>query len=601
MPNTEFKLHGADDPRLAVHATSPLPAWLWSADGTRVLWANPVGALTFGAANNAGLASRIFGPADPQRRQVAQLAHRLLPNGPLRLERLRGFGARLGTLVTCACARLEFPDGNEGVLIAPVEPAGRLMPLTERLQRLVEDTDTPLATFEADGTLVAASRNADLNGVHHLTEAGLEEARQIALKDGRAETSFGSGRITLLRLGSRADLGLLAVIAPAETAAAHDDSPAGTIGEFGEQAISDEALAEVGQMPNDTPEYATPQGQASEPAAPEVPMADPNLIEPTTPQPRRNPLRFMWQMDADGRFSLGSDAFTRLIGVNTAAGFGRPWQEVADVFGLDPAGLVVKAVATREAWSGIIVNWPADNGSRLAVELSGLPIHDAQRNFVGYRGFGVCRDLEGLTRLDGLRSQEFFNDPPSADMMSPEIGRAVAGTWAAAAPPPHVPDPSVDVTAPAPLTASASSDTSQPTDLETPVETPNDILQEVPASPNVVPFRPLGEARAPSLTPVENSAFNELARQLSARLESEDETSEPVRRAAGRHSAAGGSGNDRDPRQAAELAGRARAAGARRKQTRQDAVRSFADRRDDLPARSLALCQPGIPRAHGVS
>jgi PAS domain S-box-containing protein len=37
---------------------------------------------------------------------------------------------------------------------------------------------------------------------------------------------------------------------------------------------------------------------------------------------------------------------------------------------------------------------------------------------------------------------------------------------------------------------------------------------------NVVPFRS-GEPRSPALTPVENSAFNELARQLSARLESE--------------------------------------------------------------------------------
>jgi PAS domain S-box-containing protein len=521
MPNTEFKAHGPDDPRLAVHATSSLPAWLWSADGTRVLWANPVGALVFGAASNARLANKIFGPADPHRRQVMQLAHRLLPNGPIRLERLRGFGARLGTLITCACARLEFADGSEGVLIAPVEPAGRLMPLTERLQRLVDDVDAPVATFEADGTLVAASRNADLNGAHHLAEAGLEEARQTALKDGRAETPFGSGHITLLRLGSRADVGLLAVIAHA----AQDETPAATIGEFGEQAPSDEA-AEIGQMPNDAPENAALPGDASEAAAPEAPTADPALIEPTTPQPRQHPLRFMWQMDAEGRFSLGSDAFTRLIGVPAAAGFGRPWQEVAEVFGIDPEGLVVKAVATREAWSGIIVNWPADNGRRLAVELSGLPIHDGQRNFVGYRGFGVCRDLEGLTRLDALRSQEFFNDPPSADMMSPEIGRAVAGTWAAA-PPPHVPDPSVDVTAPVSLTASAPSDTAQPTDLETPVETPNEI-QEVPqsASPNVVPFRPLGEARSPVLSPVENSAFNELARQLSARLESENETDE---------------------------------------------------------------------------
>jgi PAS domain S-box-containing protein len=522
MPNTEFKVHGPDDPLLAMHATSPLPAWLWSADGTRVLWTNPVGALVFGAASGARLSNKIFGPADPHRRQVAQLAHRLLPNGPIRLERLRGFGSRLGTLTTCACSRLEFADGSEGVLIAPVEPAGRSMPLTERLQRLVEDVDAPVATFEADGTLVAAGRNAELNGVHHLAEAGLEETRQLALKEGRAETPFGSGHITLFRLGSRADLGLLALIVPAATIDTSTE-------EVGEQATSGEAAAEAGQMPHPTPENAASQDCASEPTAPEALTADPAQIAPTTPQPRQHPLRFMWQMDADGRFSLGSDAFTRLIGVNTAAGFGRPWQEVADVFGLDPEGLVVKAVATREAWSGIIVNWPADNGSRLPVELSGLPIHDGQRNFVGYRGFGVCRDLEGLTLLDALRSQEFFNDPPSADMMSPEIGRAVAGTWAAAAPPLHVPDPCVDVTAPA-SPASASSDTAQPTDLETPVETPHEI-QEVPqpASPNVVPFRPLGETRAPVLTPVENSAFNELARQLSERLESENEADEAVK------------------------------------------------------------------------
>ena len=59
--------------------------------------------------------------------------------------------------------------------------------------------------------------------------------------------------------------------------------------------------------------------------------------------------------------------------------------------------------------------------------------------------------------------------------------------------------------------------------METPVEIPK----------NVLPFRPpgesksgesklsVGEAKSPGLTPVENSAFNELARQLSARLESE--------------------------------------------------------------------------------
>src|ERR1700744_608378 len=106
MQNTELKVRGPDDSRLAVHATSPLPAWLWSIDGTRVLWANPVGARLFGASNNARLVQKIFGPADPHRRQVAQLGHRLSPSGAIRLERLRGFGAMLGTLATCACTRL---------------------------------------------------------------------------------------------------------------------------------------------------------------------------------------------------------------------------------------------------------------------------------------------------------------------------------------------------------------------------------------------------------------------------------------------------------------------------------------------------------------
>jgi PAS domain S-box-containing protein len=534
MQNSEFKLRGPDDPRLAVHATSPLPAWLWSADGKNVLWANPVGARLFGASSGARLTSKIFGPADPHRRQVAQLAHRLLPNGAVRLERLRGFGAILNALVTCACARLEFADGSEGVLIAAVEPVGQSMPLTERLRRLVEDVDAPVATFEANGTLVAASRKAASAHLYDLSDAGLELARQIALKEGRAEAPLGDGRMTLVRVGSRADIGLLALIAPAAIAQPHEEVatvPTDVFAsEFEQPEISAEAAA-PGLQTSATADDAPAEASRAGPSTP-----DPHPVEPPAPQLRRYPLRFMWQMDADGRFSLGSDAFTRLIGVRTAAGFGRPWREIEQAFALDPEGQVVKAIATRETWSGITLNWPADDGSRLAVELSGLPIHDAMRNFVGYRGFGVCRDLEGLTRLEALRSLEFFNDPPSADMMSPEIGPALAGTWPTVASPPPAPDTSAVLTAPATLTT-PSSDMAQPTDLETPVETSNEIPAEA-TPPNVVPFRPLGEARGPVLTSVENNAFNELARQLSARLEGENtardatEPSEPSEAAA---------------------------------------------------------------------
>src|SRR3982074_2880479 len=111
MNDPEFQLRAGRDPRLSVYATSALPAWLWTVDGTRVLWANPVGARLLDAANGAALAKKIFGPANSCRRQVARLARKLPSNGAIRLERLRGFGAPLNTLVTCGCARLDFADG----------------------------------------------------------------------------------------------------------------------------------------------------------------------------------------------------------------------------------------------------------------------------------------------------------------------------------------------------------------------------------------------------------------------------------------------------------------------------------------------------------
>ena len=77
MTSSDFQLRGVGDPRLAVHATSQLASWLWSIDGTRVLWANPVGAKLFGAAHAMrcameflGLEHMMFGsdmPFDPER------------------------------------------------------------------------------------------------------------------------------------------------------------------------------------------------------------------------------------------------------------------------------------------------------------------------------------------------------------------------------------------------------------------------------------------------------------------------------------------------------------------------------------------------------
>src|SRR5690348_13572728 len=95
MSFRDHQLRSVCDPRLALHATSARPAWLFAPDGSRVLWANPVGARAFAATSSAALALRLLGPADARRRQIAQLASRLPSSCAARLERLRGFGAAL--------------------------------------------------------------------------------------------------------------------------------------------------------------------------------------------------------------------------------------------------------------------------------------------------------------------------------------------------------------------------------------------------------------------------------------------------------------------------------------------------------------------------
>ena len=213
MIKTEFQLLAMFDPRLAPHATSAQPTWLWSSDGKHILWANPPGTATFGAADAAALARKTFGPADQHRRQVAQLASRLPLSGAPRLERLRGFGARLGVLMTCRCARLDFPDGSHGVLLNAIETFARTMPLDERLQRLIEGQEQAVAAFALDGRLVGASSAAQpLLG--EIAEADLDAARHRALERGHVELSTSAGQLVMQRIGSGADTGLLALITP---------------------------------------------------------------------------------------------------------------------------------------------------------------------------------------------------------------------------------------------------------------------------------------------------------------------------------------------------------------------------------------------------
>ena len=489
MEDAEFQVHGAGDPRLTAYARSPLPAWLWTADGKRILWANAAGMRMFGAADAAALAEKTFGPADRHRRQIARLANRLPASGAIRLERLQGFGAAPGGLATCGCLRFDFADGSHGVLIAAGSIA-LIAPLPARTApapphsvapleiAVPEPVSPPSAPFVAQA--IAAASAAD---------------EQAPSPSGKAPAGFA--------LFDAFD----------EPPAA--EAPPG----LNLESVLETNLPHVEATPRRAPpaEEISPMETHPNNSLPVIETADDALLLDAP----RVPLRFTWRMDRDGRFTPHAGDFTRLVGPRLSA-FGRPWSEIAATFGLDPEGRVMQAVATRETWSGIKLSWPADGGDRLPVELSGVPFFDAARNFVGYRGFGVCRDLDALARLAARRRNEPFGETaapqetPAADS-SDQTGATPLSLA-------EIPDPIV-------------AEISHQTDLEAPVETPRDdlkqdvkdILTETPtelppddALKNVVPFRPAGETKSLSLSPVENTAFNELARQLSARLETEN-------------------------------------------------------------------------------
>ena len=133
-------------------------------------------------------------------------------------------------------------------------------------------------------------------------------------------------------------------------------------------------------------------------------------------------------MDADTRFTTGAEEFARLLGPKTAAVLTRPWTEIAQTLGLDRDGKVAAALASRDTWSSIDVHWPVDDeDERLTIEMSGLPVSDRGRRFNGYRGFGVCREVERLTAIQARRKSRPQVEAAPAEA-APEASAALSET-----------------------------------------------------------------------------------------------------------------------------------------------------------------------------
>ena len=435
MSGVEFQMTLMDDRRLADHALNPSPVWLWRDDAHRILWANPAAAAIFDAPSPAALAQRTFAPNHPAAAQIVRLAGTLPPGGGQRLERLRGFGAGMGGLLTCLCSRIALSDNSQAVLVVATEGAVKNLSLPERARRILADIALPAAIFTADGELIEANPagRERLSGKHDLVALGADKLARETSLNGHGEGDIDSGRIAMRRLGAGATVALLVtfVAAPATSHAgtrAHDAAAA-----IAASATSHRNLPDAGA--------------------------------------RRVPYRFVWQMDAATHMVGGLENFATVVGPETASVLNRTWAEAAAILKLDNDGAVARALASHDTWSGYAVSFPVEGSdARVAIEMSGLPVFDRDRRFSGYRGFGVCRGPLAATPAP----------EPKAPMAVNANDPAPDNVLAFRAPPPPAPEPA------------------------------QELKQELKQEP--------GQEPAPALSPGEHSAFEELARELNARL-----------------------------------------------------------------------------------
>jgi PAS domain S-box-containing protein len=360
---------GVIDPRLRAHvlahALSATPAWAWSADGTRLLWANPPGAEIFKAPTPEARAALRLDSGDLSATQIARLADNLPATGVWRLERLRGFGASVGGMLTCQCMRVDL-DGENAILVVSGERAGHDMPFETRLRRLVEGSDIPTAAFSAKGRLLEASPDvtARLGARTQLDHIGAAALAEKANGEGNAEGDSAIGPIAIDRLNA------------------------------GDSAVLLLTLRQEAATETSTPAVEIKDDHPS--AAPDV-----TIVEPPPPV-REKPLRFVWQMDQAQLFTIQSDEFVGLLGPEIGSLLGKRWPEIAGK--LDPEGKIAPLLAQNDTWNGVALRWPV-NGETIAVELSGLPVLGVGREIEGYRGFGVCRDSKRLRDLAALRDK----------------------------------------------------------------------------------------------------------------------------------------------------------------------------------------------------
>ncbi|MGR9343432.1 ATP-binding protein [Rhizobium leguminosarum] len=327
------------------------------------------------------------------------------------------------------------------------------------------------------------------------------------------------------------------------------------------------SVAETVEPPveaSETPIKDTPAAVLEEPVIAKSVVSDlpPLAAEPGFVfRPNSRATRFVWKIDAEGRFNEVSHEFAEAVGPHASDIIGSAFGDVAALFNLDPDGKLSEALARRDTWSGKTILWPVEGTSLVVpVDLAALPTYTRNRDFDGFRGFGVVRlsDAQedplalGLTLgPDGIGHDAASLGPPAETnaevvdeaetaieepLIEPALTQEVEDQAPQTEPAPEeIATEQVAIETPAQESAAEKAEGSVDAGDVSAAEPPADLPQEPPAlriseTPNrrfsdkIVQLHNSGAA----LTAAEQANFREIAKRLEAFGASKDEPAVPA-------------------------------------------------------------------------
>jgi PAS domain S-box-containing protein len=419
IPSRDTALACSALPEVGALLLSSSPAWIWSRDGSRVLWANPAGGARLDAESFAALSKRRWAEGHQLRRAVAGLARALPQSGTL--ARLRLTDALPALPVACRCLYVRSGEAR-GVLVIAMEGAGEA-PSLANLAAFFSAPETGAVILDEGGAVLA-------EGAPGAADARTYASPSVAFSDADRKL-----RLCFVDLTAR-----VAAPRPREPAPVAREDEAPTAQSQASPAPSPpspqlepfpemepptpeadiHAEAEPPAKTGATPAVGAPHEAAAQPAEPEEEGAEPVEHEPVKtgpmqPEPAaaepaersvmagrvprelsRKPVRFLWQTDAADRYLFVSPGLAEVVGRNADI-VGERWHDAAARLRLDPTGRIERALSQHDTWSGLTAWWPVEGSEvRVPVELTALPVFGPDQSFQGYRGFGILRPAEAL-------------------------------------------------------------------------------------------------------------------------------------------------------------------------------------------------------------